>query len=139
MRMLKPSPGEVADRSTILELKIEFARRSGLGYRHFEEEEEALDNYLQNGEFVVTIEVKDKYYELRKELLAINRKLWICEDENRSLPSVDQCSQEQILRLATLCKLIADLNDARADLVARMNLLFNITGKEKIYTPCTTN
>jgi hypothetical protein len=133
MRMLKPSPGEVADRTTILELKIEAAKKKGLPTAHFEQEEEALDQYLDSKEFCFTVYTKDKYYELRKELLEVNRHLWQLEDLVRSIPPMIDCHIDQVFQLARTCKQIATANDERAELVQEMNKLVGISAQEKNY------
>lgn len=140
MRLFKPSVGECADRSTILELKIIAGRKRGMSVEHFEKEEEEIDNYLQRPEFETIVGVKDEYYRMRRELYSVNLRLWNAEDDVRLIPMINPTStdrvpatQMQIRRVALLCQEIVLLNDQRAALVRGMNGLYGPTEQEKIY------
>lgn len=127
MRLIKPSPGELLDRKTILRLKIEAGGRQQLDVAHFKEEleliETALSDWLQKGAGADRKLLADA----EKELAAVNQKLWHAEDEVRQTPRSERD------RLAELAKLIPELNDYRALLVHRVNRVFRVAQAEKIY------
>jgi len=139
MRLLDPSPGEILDRSSILILKIEAAEIKKLSASHFFSELnelstimlQKLDDEIINSEFEV-----EAYKKANADLQIVNKRLWNYEDEVRALPRVSDSTPDQIFRAAQLRELITDLNDCRADLVARLNSFFGIIEQEKIYQ-CT--
>jgi hypothetical protein len=131
-RLLAPNPGEVADRSTILELKIAFAEKHNSPAEHFHEELSDLNLYL--GE-----KWSKDYEKLRQDMLKVNQKLWYAEDEIRAVRKKgDTSSLEAIEKLAGLAVIITEQNDVRSNLVRQINELFGITAQEKLYTCATT-
>ena len=127
MRLIHPSPGEVLDRKTILHLKIEAGRRRPVSVAHFEEELKMIEAALADWFGKNPGADRRAYDEAAQELADVNRKLWDAEDEVRELP---RSAKE---RLAELAKWIPELNDRRADLVQRVNRLFDVSQTEKLY------
>jgi hypothetical protein len=117
MRMLRPSPGEVVDRQTILELKAQYGQSldqqktiekviveedkkrigttvlqgaSKINLKPFLDEHEALQKYLEKDWFpmIATSEDKQKDFDsLYEQLSETNHDLWKLEDQARILVS----------------------------------------------------
>jgi hypothetical protein len=131
MRFIEPSPGEAYDRFTILSLKIANAmvvhKEEIAGV--FQRESEALQAYI-----------KAKGYEippgLHDELHKINEKLWRLEDEQRERLKQLAGTAEQGGVLADIGEnavSVIQLNDARAEIVQRINRACGINHPEKLY------
>ncbi len=119
MRLVQPSPGECADRLTILELKIEFGIKREIDTSHFQEEYDQINKYLGVDK---TIALSVYYTEMQR----VNRGLWMLEGELRHQ---DAWKQHPELAVAILTE-ITRLNDRRAELV---NKLDGGAAKEKLY------
>lgn len=77
------------------------------------------------------IEAYDKLYD---ELLETNSTLWNLEDQIRVLKSAPkEHSIEAYKRAAEVAFAIVDNNDKRSELVQKINALWNINQKEKLY------
>jgi hypothetical protein len=155
-RMLNPSPGEIADRQTILILKIRHGevkeRQSALvskpgnglsrptakgisasKVQHFVDENEQLQKHLDANWFSsVPTAVKQTYHELFAELATTNGQLWKREDEARTL-RLETRNATVMCRAGELMFEITLLNDKRAEFVQQINELFGITVQEKVY------
>jgi hypothetical protein len=140
-RMLNPSPGEVADRQAILQLKIEYGNPktgqtengSTSKVQHFAEEHSRLQDYLENKWFpLLPAELTAIYSQLRSRLALINRELWERENEARTLRATNR-DATSIHRAGELRFEITQLNDDRAEVVRKVNELFGINVQEKIY------
>jgi hypothetical protein len=138
VRLLNPSPGEILDRLTILELKIMWGGKRSMDVTHFEAEKYSLIEVLKNwtegiaedciGDGDRLDETLQKVDLHRNGLAAVNALLWDAEDEARRTPDTSA------FKLAVLCKKIIRLNDARASHVRELDLLHGIRdGQEKIY------
>ena len=137
-RQLNPSVGEMLDRCSILELKMKAAADKRLELKHFTDEFIELQKVVSSKINATPVSFDFSMYEKHKdELSMVNKKLWNYEDEVRALPRVSDSTPDQILRAAQLRELITDLNDCRADLVAKLNSFFGIHEQEKIYS-CAT-
>jgi hypothetical protein len=139
VRLLNPSPGEILDRLTILDLKIAAARKKGIDETHFEAEQASLKEVLQNWNDGVVEDCvgRDDIYAQKKgdiashlsALAAVNSLLWQAEDDIRATPGTEA------FKLAILVKNTARWNDARASHVRELDKLYGIKdGPEKIYT-----
>ena len=139
MRLLNPSPGEILDRMSILELKISAARKKNVASIHFEAERASLDEVLRtwdNGlieDCCGDEEALDKKTSAmathRNALAAVNALLWRAEDEVRATP------EDSSFKLARLCKQIVHLNDSRAGHVLALNKLYGLEEEqEKLYS-----
>jgi hypothetical protein len=139
-RLLAPNPGEIADRSTILKLKINFALEKHLTYEHFRGERDALDVYLQEmWHRELTQQTKNEYFRLFEDLFKVNKKLWDAEDEIRVVRKRGVAfSQAAIEQLAALAVIITEQNDVRSNLVRQINSLYGIKEQEKLYQCATT-
>lgn len=132
-RLLNPSPGEVIDRITILELKIQAVEKRGSDASLFQAEKTSLEEHLENWnqmlrEDYAPNETWDQINEKRTGLTAVNSLLWEAEDQVRIL------SEMEALKLAQLAKRIAKLNDDRSKLVGELTELYGIReASEKIY------
>jgi DUF438 domain-containing protein len=117
MRLLNPSPGEVVDRLTILELKIQAANRREVSDVHFQVEKVQLEEYLSRWDR----EIKkpslqwEKIQESWNGLVAVNGLLWMAEDQIR------ETVETEAFTLARLCKQVANLNDHRSQLVQKIS------------------
>ena len=164
MRLIKPSPGELADRQSILELKIDY----GLSEIHtqetvdrgktrlrslmrkvvseptkiniipFKEELEAIIQYTTD-KWVPGItddENKvDEYDRLYEELSEVNGNLWKLEDQARILRAApDKFEAAAAIRAAEVLFAINSQNDQRAELVRKINSLWGINHQEKLYS-----
>ena len=127
MRLIHPSPGELLDRQTILHLKVDAGRRRQVGVSHFEEELKMIDAALADWFGKNPGADRRAYEEAALELAEVNGKLWEAEDEVRAL------ARNAKDRLAELAKWIPELNDRRAELVQRVNRLFDVSQTEKLY------
>jgi hypothetical protein len=138
MRLLEPDLGEVLDRIAILQLKIDAGMKRSISTQQWEEEQKQLDDYLQKKiqvfQRVATSFSMDTFSQYNGELLAVNAKLWISEDEIRKYRRYDeQEMQSKSADIAAIALRIADLNDIRADLVVKINRLFGVETREKLY------
>jgi hypothetical protein len=138
MRLLNPSPGEVLDRLSILELKIMAAKKREISSTHFEAEKASLDERMRDWDQGITEDclgdgdrldaTLQKVAINKNGLAAVNALLWDAEDKARATP------ENSAFTLAVLCKQIIKLNDARARHVRELDLLYGISdGEEKMY------
>lgn len=138
MRLLNPSPGELLDRITILDLKIKAAGKLGRDDTHFVAERTSLEEALQTWaqwlrETGVSEETWQEIAQKKNGLAAVNALLWEAEDTVRALP------EEELTQLAQLAKRISKLNDNRADLVKELSELYgDDVVHEKIYGTSVT-
>lgn len=140
MRVLGPTPGMLHDRLTILDLKMQYHAKQGKGLQTFAEESEEIAEYMHSHwpqlvrmDNCESID-PDVLVNVVGELKAVNNRVWVLIDEVRALP--DSATE----RLAVLCKLIPDLNDARAELVSKIDELYGYQKSfEKIYTQPASN
>jgi hypothetical protein len=114
MRLVNYGAGEIADRLTILALKLAHAPESGGD--HFRHEQVALLAKLRAGNGIAS------YLDELLELGAVNGQLWQAEDELRGYrddgaPETQDCKQ-----VAYCAYRIQQLNDRRAALVEAINL-----------------
>lgn len=136
MRLLKPSPGEVADRLGILSLKIVASKAQGRDIKNFEDERLALADYLKLPEGVV-----GQVNLAMNELDAVNEKLWKLEDEIRDLKKQWETTVKgwsgfhwsESERAIEVAFLIPELNDKRAQLIKDIDALYGIETNEKVY------
>lgn len=139
MRFLKPSPGECADRQTILQIKCRAAAQQGKPLEHFVGENNDIQRYLETEWFPEGLikngkEIADNYDKLQEELKKVNQRLWDLEDEIRSILALS--TEEQAKRVWDVFRIgtsIPIYNDKRAELVAKINELFGVLSREKIY------
>lgn len=114
MRLVNPGTGEIADRLTILALKIQAGKDQGKPITHFETEWAALLTKVR------TRTLNGKWFEAVLELGAVNAFLWQAEDALRDwrVGHVEQTDMETVAHLAIR---IQALNDRRAALVEQIN------------------
>jgi hypothetical protein len=139
--LLNPTPGELADRATILALKITKGRQKGMDIGHFLEEESEVWSRLKSEGFAVVDyhfssnrqmeEYKiweGKSRDLITGLSITNSALWVMEDEVRKTPASD------LAGLGKLCLSIAGANDKRSELIREINgHYFQDVKLEKLY------
>ena len=125
MSLLKPTPGEVMDRMSILTLKQHAYRKANRDISALLSEEMALRAYLKH--FAFPNEKSVPVIQSLGELLAdINHELWKAEDEVRAAKS-----DSDILKAA---KKIASFNDLRSNTIQDINKAFHTENiEEKIY------
>lgn len=139
MRLLNPSPGEILDRMSILELKIEAAKKKNVDSTHFKAEKASLDEVLRTWDNALIEDCcgdeglyDTKLAEIsihRNALAAVNALLWRAEDEVRATPD------ESAFKLARLCKQIVSLNDSRSAHVLSLSRLYGLEDEpEKLYS-----
>ena len=131
MRLLRPSPGEAADRQGILLLKCRYGIAKNVNTKPFEDEINELQTYLDVHYFnKINEETGEKYNQLFQQLKDVNNDLWRIEDEVRiqiRKPSLDR------VRLVEIAIAVPTANDKRMALVQEINRLFNLDVKEKVY------
>ena len=131
MRLLRPAPGECADRQTILLLKAKFGTIKKVNTKPFTDELNEIQEYLErNWYFKLTPEQGTKNDELIKQLQAVNGELWKLEDEIRLRMGMDTVDEK---RESDLCRSVARFNDRRAKLVQEINTIFQCAVAEKVY------
>lgn len=131
MRMLRPSPGEAADRQTILHLKCKYGDLKRLNIKPFRNELEELQEYLERNWFIRLSEEDGRHYnELCVKMGDVNNQLWKLEDEKRL--RIKQNTAD-LQREFDMSRSVTKLNDDRADLVNEINKLFMVVEQEKIY------
>lgn len=139
MRMLNPSPGEVVDRQTILDLKSEhgqsldqqktedqfkvdteatavvrtrFEGASKINIKPFLDEHEALQRYLEKNYFPILVASPDKQQEFDKlyeEIHEVNSDIWKLEDQARILRDSPDKNNEQVIHRAA--EVLFTIND----------------------------
>src|ERR1700688_1113980 len=86
--LLEPNVGEVLDRQSILQLKIDMGMRKGVSTEAWEEETKQLNAYLtkkmQAWQRTATSFSVDDFGQYNAQLTLVNTKLWIAEDEIRA-------------------------------------------------------
>lgn len=142
MEILNPGPGPCVDRQTILILKIRMGQKVGKFVKHWADECNAIQDYLQkNWLLVAPKSIQDPYDKLYKELEDVNKQLWDLEDEQRlGLAEYEGNEQSGIVDPDVFLKAgarsfkITKLNNRRAQLVQGINTLFGILPQTaKIY------
>lgn len=136
MRLLRPSPGEAADRQSILHLKCQYGELKNMNIKPFTDEISELQTYLDVHYFhKITEETGEKYNGLFGSLARLNRDMWKLEDEVRirTADTYEHKGPDNDARLLVIVRLIPQLNDKRAALVQEVNSLFSIHQQEKIY------
>jgi hypothetical protein len=163
MRLISPTPGECADRQTILELKVKYGggkqepilksdelvedsdtRATGrtvlrdaskVNIQPFIDENEQIQRYLEKAWFPsVGAEQGDEYDGLYEQLAELNEQLWKLIDQAHILRDAPDKMQEQAnQRAAEVLFAQTDLNDKRAELVRKINGLFEVRVQEKIF------
>ncbi len=118
MRLVNYGVGEIADRLTILSLKILYGTEQGKDTKHFLDERNALLAQVR------TRELNGAWFEHVLELSAVNGRLWQAEDELRGLRvEKAQNSSEPWETIGDVAFRIQSLNDRRAELVSLINKL----------------
>lgn len=124
MSLLKPTPGEVMDRISILSLKQVAYSKKGRDISYLREESHELSTYLKT--FPVENEKTIVIQQLGDLLNDINHELWKAEDDVRSSDT-----DAFVLKAA---RKIASLNDLRNRTIRDINKEFKSdTVEEKIY------
>lgn len=137
MGLLKPSPGEVTDRLTILELKINAAGKSGKSPLRFVEEKSSLEHWLgghrpEMGDPFLQRDRETRIEQAKKSLAAVNALIWEAIDQ------VVELSEVELSKLAMLAKRTAKLNMAREEKIRELNRLYRAEdGEEKMYGTTT--
>ena len=128
MRLIDPGPGELLDRLTILNLKIEACQKKAITPQAFERERKKIEEILLkwSNELKSQVEVGE-VAKLQDQLQAVNGQLWLAEDDVRATPEL------QAMKLARLAKWIPRLNDRRADVIAKINAKYGAETIEKLY------
>lgn len=128
MRLIDPGPGELLDRETILELKIEAAEKRGLPIEHFLAERSSVLELLASAFGKSIIQDAITWKEWRDQLLHINQRVWIATDEHHK--AVEQGSVDRCAHWGTEALLG---NDERGALIHKINDACGVkNGQEKI-------
>lgn len=135
MSILKPSPGELNDRMTILVLKIEAGRKQGKDCKPWILELDAIHKVL-----LILNRETEEIKATRTVLAGINKVIWDCEDKMRSFPDEESDAgtfHEVALDIARTAKNIAFFNDQRMAKVRELNVMYGdeveATASEKLY------
>jgi hypothetical protein len=137
MSLLNPTPGEILDRLSILELKIPAFEKYGWASEDLEAEKAGLEERMKDWdqglrEDMVGEVIYNQIAEGRNALAAVNALLWDAEDDvRRSHP-------DELTKLARLCQYIAKMNDSRNKHINKLNGLYGLhIRQEKIYSTKT--
>ena len=116
MRLVNPGLGEIADRLSILALKIAHAAQEGKDPTHFVNERNALLTQLRTYALEAGAEALFA-------LAAVNAMLWHAEDDLRAWRKADSANlgTADLAAVAAVAFRIQALNDQRADLVRALN------------------
>lgn len=115
-RLVNPGAGEVADRLTILELKILTATELGRDRDHWETERTVLLTKIH------ARTLNAAWFDAVLALAAVNGMLWHAEDDLRAWRSPDHVyTMADLDQIRILAFRIQSLNDRRADLVHQIN------------------
>ena len=127
MSFLTPSTGEILDRITILEIKIEAYKKKKKDSTRLGHEKSELEAYFKDHLFDVTIEEELKYF--REVLKETNIDIWERIDNTVAL----ELNTENFIRLATLAKLTVTLNERRTNTMRKIDELYGESLEEKIF------
>lgn len=138
MGLLNPKPGEILDRLSILELKIEAAKKADRVSTHFEAEKASLNEVMRNweagvvedccGDDILFVKKQEQIAKYKNSLAVVNALLWRAEDEIRATPD------EQAFKLARLCKQLTLWNDTRAKAIQILDKLYGLESEpEKLH------
>lgn len=116
MRLVNFGPGEVADRLTILSLKIAYGKQASKPVEHFENEREILLAQLP--------QITQAWFEPALELAAVNAFIWQDTDRVRFLRAdydLGGLDHAAVQELANLAMRLQAMNDRRAILITLIN------------------
>lgn len=131
MRLLRPNPGECADRQSILHLKSKYGELKHINVKPFNDEIMEIQDYLQKNWFtLIAFDKGSQFDELWKKLSAVNSELWKIEDEVRLRARETPLNKERLVEIALL---VPVKNDLRAKIVQEINRLFQVAEQEKVY------
>lgn len=139
MKLLRPSPGECADRQTVLQIKMRVCAQKKIPLQSFVEEHNSIQTYLEKEWFPELIikqgkPAGEKYDQMMLDLEKVNQGLWNLEDEIRSIMTLsDAHREEKKQRVVEIAFTIPELNDIRARIVSEINQLFDVKTREKVY------
>lgn len=139
MRLIRPTPGECADRQTILQIKMRVCAQKKIPLQHFVEEHNSIQTYLEKEWFPGLIIKQgklagEKYDQMMLDLEKVNQGLWNLEDEIRSIMALSDAHREdKKQRVVEIAFTIPELNDIRARIVGEINQLFEVKTREKVY------
>jgi hypothetical protein len=135
--LLEPEIGEVLDRMSILQLKLNVGMRKNVPTASWEEELRVLDNYLQRKiqgyQRTATSFSNDQFSNANARLGIVNAKLWEAEDRIRVYRKAGSLTDSEKMELGEFGLRIADLNDVRAQLVNELNQMFGVSANTKMY------
>jgi|SRR5580692_10274674 hypothetical protein len=157
--LLKPLPGDLADRQTIVELKVnhcnaEFdqdqaqpqgkmlgmtrtlVNKNSVNAAPFLDELEMLRNELSKKwvPSLVSLNRVEAYDKLYDQLAETNGELWELEDKIRALKAAPyQKEQPWLIRVMETAFDIVTQNDKRSELIKAINKLWNYNTQEKMY------
>ena len=121
MLKIPVSIGELADKITILSIKLKFLK--GQRKENVKNEYDLLNDVLKGSSLVIEDD-------LMADLQTINQKLWNVEDEIR----IKELNNDFNKDFITLARSIYKLNDKRSEIKKKINKKYNsIIFEEKIY------
>lgn len=143
MGILNPTPGEVADRLTILCLKSDAYSKKRKEIEPIQNEIGLCERFLAQSvyriSYIYTLFDDRAYSEKLRAISGINKILWELEDRIRIKLRERQDYQDNKARvdpsnnIAYLASEIVKANDRRSQLIKEINQLFEIQSEEKIY------
>lgn len=126
MSLLHPTPGEVIDRMTIVELKIKAFEAKGKDPSALIRENEELRSFIKN---LPNLKDPDDITPNIRELAIINQDLWNLEDKIRSFGTIST------QKTAWLGGKIAVRNDQRISIIRKIDQAYGFTPiEEKVYS-----
>lgn len=131
MRLIRPTPGECADRQTILHLKAKYGELKHINVKPFVDEIGEIQDYLEKNWFItIDFDKGAQFDHLFKMLQSINTELWKVEDEVRLRAKEKTLNKDRLVEIALY---IPVQNDLRAKTVQEINRLFLVAEQEKVY------
>jgi len=140
MSLLCPTPGEIADRIAIVQLKIVAALSISDPKIRFRFESELLELLGRQSEIQKSADallsrklVRERLDSQRRifvEMQSVHQKLWELEDQRRDLMSRVYI---EVLEVSNNAVLTTKLNDHRQSLIRQMNALYDVHEVEKLY------
>ena len=119
-RLINPGIGELLDRLSILELKIDRYKGDTASYK---DEAYAIRKRLPKQDRI--------WGPVHKELIEVNTKLWEAEDQLRGLRLSPTLEMAWLSEAATVGTSIQDLNDKRNSIIQAANAAMGDGYKEK--------
>lgn len=135
MLLFDPSPGQLIDRMTILELKYQAATKAGSDCSALSEEYSRCAGVLQTALQRLSLPERVKFANLRLDMREQNQIQWNYENEVRKALKdlAPEKAYDELANIVRLEKLRMSGNEDRARRVQEIDQLFGILAEAKFY------